>query len=168
MLLDKLRSEWLRQTAELFADSCGKHKCASCHYSLDVIANGNELFMTTLTPNPCKFSDDSYMGNESGISGAKTEDNGSGYYIVHCPKYKANPTLGYNQYMKSDAWKAKRSEQIKRDGFQCQMCGTAINLQVHHTTYENIGNEKIGDLVTLCEKCHKKIHSHDIKRRFDE
>lgn len=34
----------------------------------------------------------------------------------------------------------------------------AVNLQIHHIHYNNIGNEKMEDLVTLCINCHAEIH----------
>ncbi|MCE5329646.1 HNH endonuclease [bacterium] len=32
-------------------------------------------------------------------------------------------------------------------------------MQVHHLTYKSFGNEELEDLVTVCEKCHEKIHN---------
>ena len=70
--------------------------------------------------------------------------------------------------MKSDKWKAKRLECLKRDNYQCQKCGTAKNLVIHHWTYDRLGNEDLGDIVTLCKDCHKKIHEKDLKCRVNK
>lgn len=80
------------------------------------------------------------------------------------PKEDKKVTVDYNEYMESDAWANKRFERLKKDNFQCQMCGSAKNLNVHHVTYERLGNEDMNDLVTLCNKCHSKVHSKDKKR----
>lgn len=91
----------------------------------------------------------------------KTEDNGGGYNIVKCPAFKAN----YRKYLKSRQWQEKRTVRIMLDGKVCQECGSAINLQVHHLTYDNIPNEDLSDLITLCKTCHTKLHAVDIKRK---
>ena len=70
----------------------------------------------------------------------------------------------YHDYIKSDKWREKRLECLKRDNYQCQKCGTAISLVIHHTTYDKLGNEDLGDLVTLCKDCHKKVHENDLKK----
>lgn len=50
---------------------------------------------------------------------------------------------------------------------QCIMCETVEGqLHVHHTTYADVGNEKLSQLVCLCEKCHEKIHQKKGKRGF--
>lgn len=73
----------------------------------------------------------------------------------------------YRDYLKSKYWKALRLKCFKRDGFQCQICGSGKNLCAHHMTYKNIGYEtqELDDLITLCEDCHKTIHKQDLTRR---
>jgi hypothetical protein len=56
------------------------------------------------------------------------------------------------------------------------LCGDSDTiLNVHHNTYENVGNEALGDLVTLCCECHKHYHLlhakedqgfHEIKKQY--
>lgn len=38
------------------------------------------------------------------------------------------------------------------------MCGTSKNLNIHHMTYERLGNEDFNDLVYLCKDCHSNLH----------
>lgn len=71
----------------------------------------------------------------------------------------------YADYLKSDAWKERRRRILARDGFKCVLCGSGINLNVHHLTYINKGHEEDDDLVTLCQKCHEKVHKEDIKTK---
>lgn len=69
----------------------------------------------------------------------------------------------YEFYMKTERWKEKRKTRLLLDFFRCSICGTAKNLQVHHVNYENVGNENLEeDLVTLCRKCHAKVHEMDL------
>ncbi len=65
----------------------------------------------------------------------------------------------YQAYLNSNEWQETRQRIFKRDNFRCVKCGCSKNLQVHHITYENLGEEKEADLATLCDKCHNSIHS---------
>lgn len=71
---------------------------------------------------------------------------------------KVKSSKEYSEYIKSKEWQETRQRIFKRDNYKCQKCGTAKNLSVHHITYENLGEEKDADLVTLCESCHGDIH----------
>ena len=64
----------------------------------------------------------------------------------------------YKKYLESDEWKDKKRLSIKRDNGTCQGCLTATALEVHHLTYERIGDELLTDLVSLCSFCHNQIH----------
>lgn len=67
----------------------------------------------------------------------------------------------YFAYIQSPEWKAKRRQVLKRDGWACRKCWTTLTyakLEVHHLTYERLGNEDLRDLITLCEECHKETH----------
>ena len=75
----------------------------------------------------------------------------------------------YATYMGSAEWIAKRNLVLRRDGFVCKLCGSAKNLDVHHITYENLGHEKLDELITLCRDCHTHKHSLFVSEnmRFD-
>jgi len=68
----------------------------------------------------------------------------------------------YQAYLNSNEWQETRRRIFERDNFRCVKCGESKNLQVHHITYENLGEEKDADLVTLCDKCHKSTHELSI------
>jgi len=54
----------------------------------------------------------------------------------------------YAEYLQSPKWKEKRKRKIKEAGFRCQLCNNKESaLHVHHRTYENVGNEKLSDLI---------------------
>lgn len=72
----------------------------------------------------------------------------------------------YEMYLLSIAWKIKRSQRRAIDGDQCQgfLCFCTEGLQVHHVTYERVGNENVEtDLITLCRRCHKAEHGHKVE-----
>lgn len=70
----------------------------------------------------------------------------------------------YRKYRETDKYKQKKEQVLRRDGLQCQLCGTGKNLLVHHITYRRLGNEPLEDLITLCENCHKAVHKNDFQR----
>ena len=68
--------------------------------------------------------------------------------------------FNYSDYLKSDHWQKMRKLALSRAKYKCQLCSTKnVKLNVHHNTYENLGNEKNEDLIVLCENCHKKFHN---------
>lgn len=101
------------------------------------------------------FDDDcEYVGHFFG-------DTGSGVKTLYCKHFK----LDYDAYLKSDLWKKNKTYALKRAGYKCQLCGSAMNLHVHHITYENLGMEEDEDLLVVCKKCHEKLHEKDIYNR---
>lgn len=64
----------------------------------------------------------------------------------------------YDVYMRSPQWKQRRAQALERAQYRCCMCGFSKwskQLEVHHVTYERLGNELPDDLVVLCSECHK-------------
>ena len=68
--------------------------------------------------------------------------------------------INYDVYIRSTAWANSkvRASCLSRDDYMCQMCKSPWELAVHHITYENLGNENVEDLATLCNKCHNYTH----------
>lgn len=64
----------------------------------------------------------------------------------------------YREYTKSKEWQARRELVKMRDGGRCRMCGSKPAYNVHHLTYERVGKEKLGDLLLVCDACHKDEH----------
>ena len=49
---------------------------------------------------------------------------------------------------------------LERDGWRCQHCGQPTNLQVHHVNPRSrLGDDAESNLITLCAKCHRGLHS---------
>lgn len=43
----------------------------------------------------------------------------------------------------------------------CQLCGRTNNLHRHHIRYGACGRKTyIGNIIVLCEDCHRKVHSN--------
>lgn len=58
-------------------------------------------------------------------------------------------------------WKLKRLEVFKRDNYKCRGCDSKIDLQCHHSFYENgrnIWEYPLKSLITMCVKCHTEFH----------
>lgn len=68
----------------------------------------------------------------------------------------------YHDYLESAEWRAKRQLVLERDHHLCQSCFEAGHCsratQVHHLTYERVGNEDMGHLQAICDECHKEAH----------
>ena len=81
-------------------------------------------------------------------------------------------TLTSNHYSKrlsnsgnySEDWKKLREERLRMDNYICQKCGFDGHkqkhlLNVHHkVALSRGGRNKLSNLITLCKKCHDKVH----------
>lgn len=69
--------------------------------------------------------------------------------------------MDYAEYIQSSAWRAKREKywasKMPKD---CYCCGKPrhAGMHLHHRTYKNLGNERLMDLVPVCQSCHDRIH----------
>ena len=69
--------------------------------------------------------------------------------------------VDYAEYIKSPQWRIRR-EQMLRLQPSCQRCGNGRRLHVHHTSYDNLGNETRSDLIVLCKLCHFGLHGGEV------
>lgn len=66
--------------------------------------------------------------------------------------------VNYHEYIKTEAWRERAEAAKQRVGHRCQICNrpaTRVTLDVHHRTYEQLGNERPEDLTVLCRGCHE-------------
>ena len=63
------------------------------------------------------------------------------------------------QYMLSKEWQELRTLVFIRDNHTCQSCGSQSSLNCHHITYEDLGEESLDQLTTLCTTCHTELHN---------
>ena len=83
---------------------------------------------------------------------------------IKCGALKSKET--YSDLLQKDEWRQKRLVILNRDRFKCRYCGCTQNLQVHHKYYLQYPNhQKVKPwnypddaLITLCDKCHLKVH----------
>jgi len=64
----------------------------------------------------------------------------------------------YLEYISSPAWYWKRHEKLKLVT-SCERCGSQEQLEIHHRTYERLGDERMEDLEVCCNPCHFREHS---------
>lgn len=76
----------------------------------------------------------------------------------------------YQQYLRSDKWQLIKAQKLLTcelsdcpKGVKCQGTGCGLFfpidvIEVHHKTYERLGNERLDDLVVLCPACHGDQH----------
>lgn len=65
------------------------------------------------------------------------------------------------EYLRSPHWRARRRIALEKAEWTCQHCGVHSRfLDVHHLTYDRIGQELDSDLEVICRACHKEEHGH--------
>ncbi len=74
----------------------------------------------------------------------------------------AAKTPDYQSYLRSDAWKARRTKVFVAAKGTCLGCGRPAEC-VHHRTYDRLGSEADADLVALCWDCHQACHMNHVE-----
>jgi hypothetical protein len=75
----------------------------------------------------------------------------------------------YEAYIASPYWQSVRQRvlEAQRTRLQrnvCESCGKeGVEFDVHHKSYDRLGNELIEDCQVICEQCHDKLHGRDAK-----
>ena len=67
----------------------------------------------------------------------------------------------YVEHLMSDKWKQTKLTRLLIDNFKCQQCNKPITAETshcHHITYQNLGDEGMKDVVSVCPQCHNDIH----------
>ena len=65
----------------------------------------------------------------------------------------------YAEYLKSDQWASLREIILTRANHLCDMPGCLREpIEVHHLTYDRLGEEDWRDLAAVCELCHRVLH----------
>lgn len=74
----------------------------------------------------------------------------------------------YKELLKDPRWQKMKALVMIRDNFTCQHCGaTDKTLHVHHLKYNGAPwDVAYEDLITLCEDCHKEVHSVEEKKEW--
>lgn len=70
----------------------------------------------------------------------------------------------YSGYMASTAWHRRRRDWIAHEEFttggpvRCAVCGSEEWSDLHHMSYDRLGDELHEDLVALCRDDHDRLH----------
>jgi hypothetical protein len=72
--------------------------------------------------------------------------------------------MPYERYLQTGHWRWTRNQALQRVGFRCEKCRVGRNLQVHHLTYERLGEELFADLEVVCRGCHLGLHVHELNQ----
>lgn len=79
--------------------------------------------------------------------------------------------MNYISYIASSRWRknpARVREMAVARG-KCRLCSdsaAASPLEAHHRDYDNLGDERDGDLVALCRPCHREVTTFLRRRRY--
>lgn len=91
----------------------------------------------------------------------KTEENSEIHKWIKPHNYQQTSYYkDYICYLSSEKWKAKREQAFSRDNDICQLCKESPAEQVHHITYERLGDENLEDLLSVCIPCHEEFHKN--------
>lgn len=63
-----------------------------------------------------------------------------------------------NTYLKSDHWRALRTEKLRKSSGLCAVCGKPGN-DLHHIDYKRLFDVTTADLRLLCRPCHDGLHA---------
>lgn len=61
-------------------------------------------------------------------------------------------------------WKHLREVILARDGYRCMLCGAREYLHIHHRDGDRT-NDAPDNLITLCDRCHSRVHAHQANQR---
>ena len=64
-----------------------------------------------------------------------------------------------------DDWDLVKRAVIIRDNYTCQDCGSREMIEVHHK--DGTSRNDLENLITLCQKCHRKVHQQTIPQPKD-
>lgn len=68
------------------------------------------------------------------------------------------PRQAYAAYLQTPEWRRRREAALKFAEGRCSLCPEKRFLDVHHKSYENLGDEPLWDLIVLCRRCHQRHH----------
>lgn len=66
----------------------------------------------------------------------------------------------YKEYLETEWWRERRKKTLDYYGGRCAVCNSAGLVDVHHRTYERLGQELDSDLIVLCRECHSRFHKN--------
>jgi hypothetical protein len=75
-----------------------------------------------------------------------------------CHLWRGGVSQGYNLHFTERKWKKQAARVLRRDNYQCQLCGSNKKLNAHHIIPWRVEhNDKMSNLITLCDSCHGRV-----------
>jgi restriction endonuclease Mrr len=92
-------------------------------------------------------------------SASSTKDVPAATEMVSAERLQELRKMPYRWYLRTPEWRRTRAAALARAGNCCSLDVTHTDgLEVHHRTYERLGEEHEADLVVLCRRCHRLHH----------
>lgn len=63
----------------------------------------------------------------------------------------------YGDYLRSRHWRSLKASYRANRLWVC-VCGAKDDLELHHLSYDNLGDETLDELSPLCTPCHATVH----------
>ena len=84
---------------------------------------------------------------------------------IKCVKNEPRKNKGINKVSKKKITVTQDTynKVMQRDNYRCRLCGTSLNLQLHHVIYKSEDKSKINDInncIMLCVEHHVLVHSN--------
>ena len=84
---------------------------------------------------------------------------------IKCVKNEPRKNKGINKVSKKRITVKEETynKVMQRDNCRCRLCGTSLNLQLHHVIYKSEDKSKINDInncIMLCVEHHVLVHSN--------
>lgn len=118
------------------------------------------LYLTTIDEIPMSWIEEALP---DGVSIASILDGATSAIGTSTPQdrtVQALRSMPYAEYLQTEHWRVTRGYFIQQSGGRCQVCNSTTALDVHHRTYENVGDEQPGDCTVLCRDCHSLFHQN--------
>lgn len=93
-------------------------------------------------------------------------------YTIFLNKITALGFKTYEEYLDSDLWQQFRKKYFrsKKTKKFCLVClgddEFNFSVELHHLTYERLGQERLNDVIPLCREHHEQVHEI-LKQRYN-
>lgn len=77
--------------------------------------------------------------------------------------------MPYKAYLRHPHWQKVKQARFEFDGGKCAICHKDLSgtkYQTHHLSYLRLGDERLRDVITICDSCHKSFHDNWSKTAF--
>jgi len=86
------------------------------------------------------------------------------FSMKYCEKCRKTKTISR---LTGVEWKNIQELIFERDGYKCSQCNLNNNIVVHHIVHKSDrGSDNEDNLITLCSKCHSKVHNEYINQHL--